>query len=763
MTHSRILVLDGETTQALACVRALGRVGHTVFVAGVGHRPLAAWSRYCRERFRLGDETLGEFGRLRALARANGVQVVLPQTERSCMLCNLEREAWEELGIVVGCGPEDLVWGAFDKARTLQLAEGCGVRVPPQHVPESLEDGRAAAQAIGYPVVVKPRFSHFWHGGRFASGTGSRYARDAAELEARMLECRQDTFWPLIQGFVPGSGKGVFALCDHGRPLAWFAHERLRDVRPSGSGSSLRRSVPLDPRLHRPAARLLAELGWHGPAMVEFRDDGTSEPCVLEVNGRFWGSLELAIASGIDFPNLWVRLLRGERVEPQAEYATGVTLRWLWGDVKRMLHIVRGRPRGYTGTYPTVLEGLREVVGPQPPGTRSETWNADDRWPAVGEWVQGIGQLVSRNGHHGTTGASVETASTNGGRTRPLRVFMITSGWPQPGQPQTTHFIKRQAEFLRAAGVHVDVFHFKGERRPWNYVLAWFRARRRLALGRYDLVHAQFGQSGLLALPKTMPLVVTYRGTDLLGIVGQGGKHTRAGRVLQWMTRRVAKRADAVIVVSEHMKHHLPAGVPATVLPSGLDLTLFRPIPQDVARTHLGLAPDRRLVLFAGNPALPRKRYELARRAVELVGGMPAAELIVAWAVPHADMPYLMSACDALVFTSMQEGSPNVVKEALACNLPVVSVAVGDVPERLRDIDGCELCADDRVETIAAALERVLARGQRIAGRERVVQLDETALTRQVIELYHAVLQRTPKGVYAESMRSFTGAVPHVS
>jgi len=662
--------------------------------------------------------------------------------------------AWIALSAsVVGCGPEDLVWGAFDKARTLQLAQGCGVRVPPHHVPESLEDGRAAAQAIGYPVVVKPRFSHFWRGGRFTSGEGSRYARDAAELEAKMLECRQDTFWPLIQGFVPGQGKGVFALCDHGQPLTWFAHERLRDVRPSGSGSSLRRSVPLDPRLHRPAARLLAQLGWHGPAMVEFRDDGTSEPWLLEVNGRFWGSLELAIASGIDFPNLWVRLLRGERVEPQAEYATGVTRRWLWGDFRRMLHIVRGRPRGYTGAYPTVLEGVREVLGPQPPGTRSETWHSDDRWPALGEWVQGIGQLLSRHGHHRTAVTPTEPVAP--------RVFMITSGWPQPGQPQTTHFIKRQAEFLRAAGVHVDVFHFKGERRPWNYLLAWFRARRRLASGRYDLVHAQFGQSGLLALPKTLPMVVTYRGSDLLGIVGQGGKHTRAGRFLQWMTRRVAKRADAVIVVSEHMKHHLPPGVPATVLPSGLDLALFRPIPQDVARTHLGLAPDRRLVLFAGNPAVPRKRYELARRAVELVAGTPAAELIVAWAVPHTDMPYLMSACDALVFTSMQEGSPNVVKEALACNLPVVSVAVGDVRDRLRGIDGCELCADDRAETIAAALERVLARGQRIAGRERVVQLDETALTRQVIELYHTVLQRAAKSVSAPSMHALTGAVPH--
>jgi len=749
---SRVLVLDGSTTQALACVRALGAAGHTVFVAGVGRRPLAAWSRHCRGRFRLADDTLTAFAALRVWALQHGIQVVLPQTERSCILCNLQRDEWEASGIAVGCGPSDLILRAFDKARTLELAEACGVRVPPRRVPTSLADGRAAAAALGYPVVVKPRFSHFWEGGRFISGDGSRYARDPAELEAQMHACRQDRFWPLIQGFVPGQGKGVFALCDHGTPLAWFAHERLRDVRPSGSGSSLRRSIPLDPRLQAPAARLLAAWAWHGPVMVEFRDDGVSEPCLIEVNGRFWGSLELAIASGVDFPNLWVSLLRGEPVEPAAGYETGVTLRWLWGDVKRMLHILQGRPRGYPEPYPSLLRGLREVFGPQPPGTRSETWQAGDRWPALGEWVQGMGELVGRRTRKRHPTGAVEPARAAppaGGQAEPVRVLMITSGWPQPGQPQTTHFIKRQAEFLRAAGVHVDVFHFKGERRPWNYALAWLRARRRLSFGRYDVVHAQFGQSGLLALPKRLPLVVTYRGSDLLGIVGENGRNTRAGRILQWLTRMVARQADAVIVVSEHMKPHLPSSVHATVLPSGLDLTLFRPVPRDAARARLGLSPDRRLVLFAGNPAVPRKRYALAQRAVELLGQAVPTELVVAWGVPHVDMPYLMSACDALLFTSMQEGSPNVVKEALACDLPVVSVHVGDVAERLRGIDGCELCPDERPETIAASLARVLERGERIAGRATVLHLDEHAQTAQLIALYHAVLRRSPRGTGA--------------
>lgn len=387
-------MLDGQTTQALACVRSLGRAGHTVFVASPLRQPLASWSRYCRGHFRLRDESVEGFAALRVWARKQGVRFVLPQRERSCVLCNAERWKWETLGITIGCGPEDMLLGAFDKARTLEFAAACGVRIPPSRIPRSLAECHVAAEAIGYGCLLKPRFTDFWDGRRFLPDHGTQYLRDAAALEEKALASRQGGCWPVIQGIVPGQGKGVFALCDHGEPIVWFAHERLRDVRPSGSGSSLRRSIPLDARLKEPAARLLSAMAWHGPAMVEFRDDGTSEPCLIEVNGRFWGSLELAVASGVDFPRLWMELLRGAPVQPSSDYETGVTSRWLWGDVKRLLYIAAGPPPGFSDPYPSVAAGLREVLGPQPSGTRSETWQAGDRWPAVGEWVQGIGQLL---------------------------------------------------------------------------------------------------------------------------------------------------------------------------------------------------------------------------------------------------------------------------------------------------------------------------------------------------------------------------------
>ncbi len=394
----RILILDGHTNQALACVRSLGLAGHDILVASHRASPLGKWSRHCRAHFKLAEQGKEAFAELREWAAARGATLALPVTERSCVLLNAARAEWEEQGITVGCAPQESLLDAFDKARTMARAEKCGVRTPRSYAPRSLAEAVEAAEMVGLPCVVKPRWSNAWDGRDFSRTLGPAYVGERAELARAMEERRQHSDWPLIQEYVAGQGKGVFTLCDRGRVVAWFAHERLRDTRPSGSGSSLRRSIKLEPRLKEPAERLLAELNWHGPAMVEFRDDGAGAPCLMEVNGRFWGSLQLGIDAGVNFPVLWVAVLRGERVEPLAEYAEGVTLRWVWGDLKRFLRILRGAPAGYPGKYPTRFEGLKELFGPQPTGTRLEIWRANDLWPGVGEWAGAFREFLAWRG-----------------------------------------------------------------------------------------------------------------------------------------------------------------------------------------------------------------------------------------------------------------------------------------------------------------------------------------------------------------------------
>src|SRR5688572_19481145 len=115
----RILILDGHTNQALACVRSLGKAGFTVLVASHKRFPLGGWSRYCAGRFVLADQSVDAFASMREWARQQGVGIVLPLTERSCVLCNEERTQWEELGMTVGCGPDEMLQSAFDKELTL--------------------------------------------------------------------------------------------------------------------------------------------------------------------------------------------------------------------------------------------------------------------------------------------------------------------------------------------------------------------------------------------------------------------------------------------------------------------------------------------------------------------------------------------------------------------------------------------------------------------------------------------------------------------
>jgi glycosyltransferase involved in cell wall biosynthesis len=321
----------------------------------------------------------------------------------------------------------------------------------------------------------------------------------------------------------------------------------------------------------------------------------------------------------------------------------------------------------------------------------------------------------------------------------PIRVLMVTCEWPTADRPHLVPFIVRQVRFLRKAGVDVDVFSFRGAKNPINYLRAWYRVRKKLRRESYDLVHAQWGQSAPTALPTKLPLVVTFRGGEGEGIVADDGKYTFSGQVLRAVSSAVARRADELVVVSAHMRQYLPPR-DVHVIPSGLDFSRLPLMTQQEARRRLGLSASKRLVLFVGNPAEARKRFGLARQVVGKLDSSFDAELVVAWGVPHDLISVYMNACDALLFVSMYEGSPNVVKEALACNLPVVSVAVGDVVERLDGVAGCVLCPDSHPDRLTAALAAVLRTNQRIEGRAVVRELDEELLAQRMIQVYRRAL-----------------------
>lgn len=353
----RVLVTDSDNRSALAAVRSLGKAGHTVLTAGDCFPSLAAVSRYSAGFERYPSPREDPPGFLAALVNSiekHAIDVVLPMTEITTLLLTQSREALPSR-CMLPFPASATVARAADKADVLRLASQLGIPMPRTVEIESLASLDGALGTIDYPAVLKPARSRVRTAAGFIS-TGVSYAANERELHERLQAMRPEEFPVLLQERIIGPGVGVFACCDNGHTIARFSHRRLREKPPSGGVSVLCESAPLDPMAVEYADRLLTSLRWHGVAMVEFKRnerDGTLR--LMEINGRFWGSLQLAIDAGVDFPGLLVKLAAGERIEPVASYRVGVRSRWFWGDVDALLSVLlRSRrslnlPPGFPG------------------------------------------------------------------------------------------------------------------------------------------------------------------------------------------------------------------------------------------------------------------------------------------------------------------------------------------------------------------------------------------------------------------------------
>lgn len=329
------------------------------------------------------------------------------------------------------------------------------------------------------------------------------------------------------------------------------------------------------------------------------------------------------------------------------------------------------------------------------------------------------------------------SASTN----RHYKLLVVTNLWPTADDPGYGSFVQAQMESLQPLGVDYDVLFVNGRASVWNYVRGVFELRRRLALSRYDLIHAHFGLSGWVArLQRCVPVVVSFMGDDVLGRFGPSGRVTFAGWLFRLSSFLLARWVSAVIVKSERMKAKLGLKS-AHVIPNGVDLKLFKPMDRAEGRRMLVLDPQANFVLFPFDPAIANKRFNLVEEAVlRARREIPSLEILKVTGAPLSRMPLYLNAADVLVLASYSEGSPNAVKEAMAVNLPVISVDVGDVVELIGQTEGCYLVAS-RAEDIAARLVEVCRRGTRTQGRERMTRYAEENVARDIVAVYDAVLR----------------------
>jgi glycosyltransferase involved in cell wall biosynthesis len=325
------------------------------------------------------------------------------------------------------------------------------------------------------------------------------------------------------------------------------------------------------------------------------------------------------------------------------------------------------------------------------------------------------------------------------------RVLVVTNLWPTESDPGYGSFVQAQMESLRPLGVEYDTLFIDGRASRWNYLRAVRRMRSLLRQKRYDLIHAHFGLSGCVARCQfQVPVVVSFMGDDVLGRPRRDGHITAYGRCMQASSHLLARTVSACIVKSAEMKLKL-GSASAQVIPNGVDLSLFRVLGRDEARKALGLEPEKRYVLFPYDRAEQRKRYDLIEAAVaEAKLRNPAIEILHVRGVPHKRMPLYMNAADLLALASVFEGSPNAVKEAMAVNLPVVAVDVGDVRELIGQTEGCFIVPRD-VMAIADKIVEVCKRPSRTRGREEVERLSIERVAKQVVAVYENVAMRQGK------------------
>jgi predicted ATP-grasp superfamily ATP-dependent carboligase len=345
----------------LLIVRSLGKrnIGTTLmdreFMVPVTFSRWRSESVYCPSSF---DNLDGFLTALLGNAKTGRYLTLFPLTDSSLLPISEHRKQLTPYLTLVLPSHESVL-KAIDKSNTLRCAQELGIPTPMTFYPRNTDEVIDAASRIQYPAVIKSKRSFAW--GRNGKANFSRpfYVNSPSELISTYAEVETNFPAPMIQEYVPGNNISVALLFDRGEPKAACSISVKRTLPVTGGSSVLRESIPPDRTLLRYASNLLRRLNWHGVAEVEFKiDSRDSTPKLMEINGRFWGSMNVAIESGVDFPYLLFLLAKGEKICPIFKYKTGVKFRWLNADSENLRLTLKGEPKLINTEPPNKVEAV---------------------------------------------------------------------------------------------------------------------------------------------------------------------------------------------------------------------------------------------------------------------------------------------------------------------------------------------------------------------------------------------------------------------
>ena len=374
----RVLVLDANQRSALAVTRSLGKHGAQVVTTEETPTSLAGSSKFSKQYFEYPSPRLHPKQFIKAVSnmvKEQHIDILLPMTELTTALLLMHKASFP--GVTIPFSDIDTVESLANKCLLMQQAESLDIPIPHTWYANDPDDLPCKLDELLYPVVLKPGKSWLLHKGQW-SRAAVRFAKNAIDAKKILGSDLAFSAHPfMIQECIDGHGAGVFAIYDNGKPLALFAHRRLREKPPSGGVSVLSESIQVDPELSSHARTLLENANWHGVAMVEFKVALNGTPYLMEINTRFWGSLQLSIDAGVDFPFMLYQLACGEQPDPVTDYKTGIKLRWLLGDFDNLYLTLRNKQV----SFKTKAGAILRFFTPSPFSTRHEVNRIGDMKP----------------------------------------------------------------------------------------------------------------------------------------------------------------------------------------------------------------------------------------------------------------------------------------------------------------------------------------------------------------------------------------------
>ena len=374
----RVLILDAGQRSSLAVTRSLGNYGIHTFTAEETPAALAGFSKFSEQYFKYPSPRLHPkqfINMLSDLVKEQQIDIILPMTELTTMLLLKHRTLFPNATIPFS--DINTVESLANKSSLMKRAESLDIPIPQTWYVSNPNSPPCDIEKLTYPIILKPEKSWVLHNGEWRRAA-VRLAKDITDAKNIL-----DSNWKfnthpfMIQERIDGHGAGVFAIYDHGKPLALFAHRRLREKPPSGGVSVLSESMAVDQTIAAPAQKLLDDASWHGVAMVEFKVAADGTPYLMEINTRFWGSLQLAVDAGVDFPWLLYQLACDQQPKPVTTYKTGIKLRWLLGDVDNLYLTLRDKQK----SLKTKSIALLRFITPSPFTTRHEVNRFSDMKP----------------------------------------------------------------------------------------------------------------------------------------------------------------------------------------------------------------------------------------------------------------------------------------------------------------------------------------------------------------------------------------------